>query len=312
MLRRYLMNNMLGRNLLLLGGYTTNYPAHQQGGFTPYFDFRIGKYQDDYLLYFPKLPKTQLYYNSIFLKLYAYNAHDAVKYITFHYNAYPDKLDFLLFLQRELQHRLETYLNNGKGSDIARWRSLSKIGLQWAEDKINEIKDRQKIQVYNQFIKNDLTVIIKNELQNSTHDYSAVSNDSINELTRQITENLKYKLDAIVETTGNHLEQLTGQYETGDIELVNYQLKDKLIGLFICLKNLTFKPRAKKTGETPLFSKIGLGDIAKLLRLNIVPFKGYKADTVEKSVYAVNNSYNSEDTANKELDKALQKFFYNH
>jgi hypothetical protein len=103
--------------------------------------------------------------------------------------------------------------------------------------------------------------------------------------------------------------QLADKYEIGAIQLTNQEMKEKLIALFLCLRSLTGKPnRRNKLGE-PLFSAMDLNDIAQVLRLHFLPWKGQKIDSVEKRIYAVNTTYKPEDPDLQELSKALQRFF---
>lgn len=306
MLRQFIMNNMLLRNMMLLSHNTDNY-SRTPGTFTPYFRYEIRPYQDNFILYFSKQPYARLYYNSIFLKLWAYNAHDAVKYLETHYDWYPDKMDFLLFLKHELQYRLEILQ---KGSQ-AKWQSLSGICLEWVDNKLEELKDTRKIQVYHQYIKNELTVLVKNELQESAVP-PAHDGPSVNRMADQIGNRLQRKIDGMLDETENKMSRMAAQYDAGEIELANGLLKDKLITLFICLRNLASKPKGKVKQGDPLFKKMSLGDIAKVLRLHFIPFKGLKADTVEKNVYEMNTFTNENDgsTSYTELNKTLQKFFF--
>lgn len=153
MLRKFIMNNNFLRNVGLISFDLDNYPD-SPGNFTPYFQYEIAPYQDAFTLYFPKLPTPKQYYNYIFLKLFAYNPQDAIKYIEVHYDAYPDKKNFLLFLQRQLQYRSA---RAKKGSNIV---SIAAISLDWVNEQMNYFKDQQKIVAYNQFIRQDLTFIV--------------------------------------------------------------------------------------------------------------------------------------------------------
>lgn len=306
MLRQFIMNNIVLRNMMLLSHNTDNY-SKTPGSFTPYFRYEIGPHQDNFILYFPKQPYARLYYNSIFLKLWAYNAHDAVKYLETHCDWYPDKIDFLLFLKRELQYRLEIL----RKSKQTKWQSLSDICLEWVNNKIGELNDTRKIQVYNQYIKNELTVLVKNELQGNTA--SPVQDaSSVNRTAEQIGDRLQQKIDGILDETESKMARMAAQYDAGEIELANGLLKDKLITLFICLKNLASKPKGKVKQGDPLFKNMSLGDIAKVLRLHFIPFKGLKADSVEKDVYKMNTftNENSNSSSYLELNKVLQKFFF--
>ena len=303
MFRDYLMNKMLLRNIGLIYGEINNY-SKQPGHFTPYFQFEIGPYRDDFILYFPKLPNAILYYNSIFLKLWAYKPQDSVKYIESHYNLYPDKNDFLLFLKRELQHRT-AQLRKGSNKE-----SISSIGLDWVNEKIARQKDEQKIATYNQFIRQDFTVIVKNELQQVLPPNTSPAQMPLDQLTDAIARNLEAKASAILDNTETKIMELADKYEIGEIQLTNQERAEKLIALFLCLKNLTGKPnRRNKTGEY-LFSAMDLNDIANILRLHFIPWKGQKLDSVAKRIYAVNATYKTDDPDLRELSKALQKYFF--
>jgi len=297
------MNKMLLRNIGLIYGEINNY-SKQPGHFTPYFQFEVGPYRDDFILYFPKLPNAILYYNSIFLKLWAYKPQDSVKYIESHYNLYPDKNDFLLFLKRELQHRT-AQLRKGSNKE-----SISSICLDWVNEKIARQKDEQKIATYNQFIRQDFTVIVKNELQQVLPPNTSPAQMPLDQLTDAIARNLEAKASAILDNTETKIMELADKYEIGEIQLTNQERAEKLIALFLCLKNLTGKPnRRNKTGEY-LFSAMDLNDIANILRLHFIPWKGQKLDSVAKRIYAVNATYKTDDPDLRELSKALQKYFF--
>jgi len=49
---------------------------------------------------------------------------------------------------------------------------------------------------------------------------------------------------------------LTDKYETSNIQLINIALKDKLIGLFLCLRDLAGKPSRKGKTADSLFSNM--------------------------------------------------------
>jgi hypothetical protein len=304
MLRDLIMNNSFLRNVGLISGEIDNYP-NSPGNFTPYFRYEIGPYQDNFILYFPKLPKPKLYYNFIFLKLWGYNPQDAIKFIEDHYTAYRDKKDFLLFLKRQLQHRTAG-LKQGSNR-----LSITTICLDWVSEELNSLKDSQRVVAYNQFIRQDLTFIVKNELQQFGSPTGANNASSIEHLTDQISSGLQSKLDSILENTESKIMALADKYETSNIQLTNATMKDKLIGLFLCLKDLTGKPPRKNKPGDSLFSKMDLNDIAQILRLHFAPYKGLKIDSIERRVYEVNTNFKSDNPVYQDLSKALQKYFFN-
>lgn len=189
--------------------------------------------------------------------------------------------------------------------------SIAKISLEWVEEELTELKDRQKIQVYNQFIRQDLVVIVKNELQNnSMSSTNASPQPNLDHLADRISIDLQAKLDSILENTEAKIMSLADKYETGNIQLTNLSMKDKLITLFLCLKSLTGKPNKKNKVGDPLFTDMDLNDIAQILRLHFAPYKGRKIDSIERRIYEVNNSLKFDDLTYHELNKALQKFFF--
>jgi hypothetical protein len=302
MLRKFIMNTQILRNAGLILGEVNNY-SNQPGMFTPYFQYEIAPYRDDFTLYFRKLPDAILYYNSIFLKLWGYNPQDAIKYIEAHIELYPDRQDFLLFLKRQLQYRMSLLKKGGK-------MSISSVALEWVNERLAGWKDQQKIVSYSQFIRQDFTVIVKNELQQTLPSNAAISQQSLEQVADAITQKLEARATAILENTETKIMQLADKYETGSIQLTNEDMKEKLIALFLCLRSLTGKPsRRNKAGER-LFARMDINDIAHILRLHFVPWKGLKIDSVERPIYKVNESYKSDDPDFTELNKALQKFFF--
>ena len=95
--RKRLFSNMLWRTVLASFGERSGY-SKEPGGFVPYFQYRIGPYNSDLYLYFPKEPFPLLYKNEIFNKLEEYTGYDIIKHLQFHYAAYSDSQDFLRFL----------------------------------------------------------------------------------------------------------------------------------------------------------------------------------------------------------------------
>jgi predicted nucleic acid-binding protein len=308
-IRSFLMNSMAFRNMMLISGYENNYSL-KKGEFTPYFNYVIGPYQrEGFLLNFPKEPYAEQYYNAIFIKLYAYNAADAVKYIQAHYDLYLDKPDFLKFLQLELRHRVSWLGRKAQESKVIKWLSIMNLSLEWVEEKLAEISDSHKQLTYNQFIRNDLTVLVKNELQGSgsSNEFDDVQ---LNKLAIRVSD----KVQPIVETVMNQIDaRLASQQQTGSIILSNIHQKDKLISLFHALKELQKEAKSKATekhhqGE-PLFTKMDNIDIAHLM-MNFVPFNQSKIDAAEQQYYRVRSKIDRDDPAYQQLNKALQKYFF--
>jgi hypothetical protein len=115
--KKRLFSNMFFRNMISdLFGRSAD--QRKPGGFTPYFQYKIGPYQSDYYLYFPKEPFAIRYKNEIFNKLNEYTGADIANYLEFHYLAYSDKQSFLKFLRYEVYARLNIKLvGSGAGNE---------------------------------------------------------------------------------------------------------------------------------------------------------------------------------------------------
>ena len=90
--------------------FQTGGSTRTPGNFTPYFQYRIGKRQNDWHLYFRREPFARWYYNECFNRIAALSGSDIYRFIGFHYERYPDKTDFTRFLRYELTDRLRQKL----------------------------------------------------------------------------------------------------------------------------------------------------------------------------------------------------------
>jgi hypothetical protein len=104
--KQKLFSNMFFRNMLADFGERSAY-SKTPGQFIPFFQYKIAPYQADSYLYFPTEPFSARYKNEIFNKLNEYTGYDIIKFLEFHYAAYPDKQDFIRFLHYEISERLK-------------------------------------------------------------------------------------------------------------------------------------------------------------------------------------------------------------
>src|SRR5215204_4345022 len=133
-LKQRLFTNMFLRNMLAdFGKRSAN---STNGKPTPYFQYRIGNYQPDYYLYFPKEPSRIQYKNEIFNKLQEYNGYDLINYLDFHFMLFGDKSDFLRFLQYEISDRL-------KRKSRETFRQKLQCALEWVAEKQQELLSSQ-------------------------------------------------------------------------------------------------------------------------------------------------------------------------
>lgn len=116
----------------MLADFGFRSPYHQRKyEFTPYFQYKIGEYQPDYFLYFPRQPYVQLYKNEVFAKLSEYGGFDVNHYLEFHYAAFGDKTEFLRFIRYETSERIKK-LTSGRRSS---YRLCLGTAFEWAKEK---------------------------------------------------------------------------------------------------------------------------------------------------------------------------------
>jgi hypothetical protein len=109
-LKQRLLSNLFSRNVLTDLGLRSSIPTPKID--KPFFQYRIGKYQQDYYLYFPKEPLEVQYKNEIFNKIRQYSGYEISKYLSFHFDAFESKKEFLEFLKYETDERLQLNVSN--------------------------------------------------------------------------------------------------------------------------------------------------------------------------------------------------------
>ena len=159
-LKQRLFSNMFLRNMLADFGERSSF-SNIPGNFTPYFQYKIGQYQNDNYLYFPKEPFAQRYKNEIFNKVSEYSGYDVIKFLEFHYSAYTDKPDFLRFLHYELSERIKL---NVRKNLILNLNS----SLDWVTERKQELKKLQDEQIRRE-IEQGVKAILQNQSVNSPH-----------------------------------------------------------------------------------------------------------------------------------------------
>jgi len=256
------------------------------GSFTPYFQYKIGPYQPDQYLYFPKEPFAILYKNEIFNKLLEYSGYDIIRYLEFHYSAYPVQMDFLRFLNYEIFERLKKLpKNTGLLSAQA-----------WVSEKTEELKKEQKDQ-----IKHEVGQAVKEIVDK----HPAAS-------PREVNAYVSALVDKFMERASSELERgikdLTGSFVTGNIELNNRNHEEKLIQMFILIQQVQAPAHIGK-GEQ-LFKKFTASDIASILHLHFEAYKDNKINTLQRKVGDQAERIKTTNLKVKKLNEALQEFFY--
>jgi hypothetical protein len=261
------------------------------GAFTPYFQYIIGPYQSDYSLYFPKEPYGTRYKNEIFNKLNQYNGADIAGYLEFHFSRYPDKEAFLKFLEYEVYSRLEQKIGATRKQKL-------QFTKDWVQGKQHDMLSQQQ---------SNRKLIIEQEIREMLpgSNISQVNHDVfINELTQKLVN----RIDQIMAGTEEKMQSLTESFVTGNIELNNQNHQDKLIKLFRLLRNVQAPPEMAK-GEQ-LFKRFSDTDIAAILRLHFEPYKSKQPNTIQGIIKKADDSIRDTHSKVKNLEKALQEYFY--
>jgi hypothetical protein len=92
-LKQRLLSNIFLRNVLTALSLRSSIPTPKIG--KPFFQYRIGKYRQNYYLYFPKEPLEVDYKNEIFNKIRQNAGHEISRYLSFHFDALESKKEFL-------------------------------------------------------------------------------------------------------------------------------------------------------------------------------------------------------------------------
>lgn len=285
--KEILFSNVFIRNILTdFGSRSKPYKDHTH--ITPYFQYKIGAYESDYYLYFPKEPFARRYYNEIFNKMIEYTGYDIIKYLDFHYSLYGDKPDFLRFLKYETEERL-------RESGGAEYKRVQKATLKWLQEKQQENLTREALAV-----QQGISGTIREALNGPALSFDVEA----------IIERVSAPLTAHVQSMTNEAEDrfmaIARTFTTGNIQLNNQQHTEKLLQAFYLFS--TVKAPGSKTDG--LFKEFTATDLAFLLNMHFSEFKGMKPNTVQKKIAAAVEKVKSENPQVKKLNEALQEFFY--
>lgn len=286
-LRKKLFSNIFIRNMIPdLGGRSAY--SSSPGAFTPYFQYKVENYQQDYYLYFSKEPFAKRYINEIFNKLWEYSGYDIIKYLEFHYNAYKNKPDFLRFLRYEISERMNLASN-------ARTAKLQSA-IEWVEEKQQEHKREQEKKLRTE-IQSGVQEIVKNQPVSSV--------EETDNQVRALSQKLNNRLEEIMNNTEEGMKTLTGSFITGNIQLNNRADEEKIIQLFILMQEL------QTARSQQLFKKFSSTDIASILHLHFDAFKAKKINTIQKKISELTEQLHTTNSQKaKNLGTTLQEFFY--
>lgn len=286
-----LRNNMFLRNMAgdIFGRLEySKAPGH----FTPYFQYRIGPRQKDFYLYFPREPFPKRYYNEFFNKLSALMGADIYKYIEFHFGAYDNKQDFLRFMRYELSDRLKRKLS-------VRYRQKYQTAMEWVIEKQAERQAGEQTAT-KQEIEENVRELIGGQNYPAPADPESV--------VQSISEKIGFYLDKIVADTEEKLAAVSGSIPSGNIGLNNRNHEEKIIQLFLLLREVKAPPPIAKTEQ--LFKRFSDIDIATLLHLHFEAFRDKKIPTLQKTIGQLNSQMKPNNPRIRKLNDALQEFFY--
>jgi hypothetical protein len=290
--KKWLFSNMFLRNMIsdLFGRSAGN---RKPGEFTPYFQYRIGLYQSDYYLDFPKEPYTKQYKNEIFNKLYEFDDSDIADYLDFHYSAYPAKPGFLKFLQYELYGRINRKITAGM-------RQKLQVAQKWVEEKQKELQSQQQATFKQE---------IEKEVREALPAGTQANPENIEHIVNALTQKLADHFDQLMAATGEKMQSLTDSFVTANIELNNQNHLDNVIKLFKLLKDVR-APKQPGRATEQLFKRFSDTDIAAILRLHFEALKTKQPNTIQVNIKKADERIPDKSPKVIKLEEALADFFY--
>ena len=285
-LRRKLFSNIFFRNIIADFGGRSAYNS-TPGLFTPYFQYKVEEYQRDYYLYFSREPFAKRYINEIFNKLFEYNGYDIIKYLEFHYNAYKNKPDFLRFLRYEIANRM----------NLVSHKRLLKLqsALDWVAEKKQEYRKEQEAKLQKE-IQSGVREIVTGQ--------PVISASEMDNQISRFSQKLSSHLEEIMSATEQGIQDLTGAFITGNIQLNNRNDENKIIQLLILIQEL------QAAGSQQLFKKFSSTDIASILHLHFEAFANLKINTVQKRISEQTEQLHTTSSRKVKTSKSPYKIFF--
>lgn len=183
-LRKVILKSGPLRLLLRDGSLMDNYTS-EPGKFISYFKY--SELEEDYnhpfILYFKKEPSAPNYKNEIFNKMNAYHGDDVSKYLSYHFDKYFSKEEFITFLANETTSRLDSlkiYPLFFKRSTTRREKTLNSC-LRWVNHERRVLESKLASNVSTTYTENKISVIIHQNFSVTT-----INNISQNDLAEKI------------------------------------------------------------------------------------------------------------------------------
>ena len=305
--REKLFSNYMLRVLLRGGEVITNYP-NKKGGFTPFFVYHIGKYKDDFYLYFTSEPNAPAYYNEIFNKMVCYYGNDSIEFIRFHFELFTNKEAFLDFLFFELRHRSNqlqplTFLFR---QSYARRLSIYQGALEWVNREIEKSKNRNKSFLYQNYVTNELKIILRDEVSKQT---PLLGNFDISAISEKLFAETDKVLEDINAKAKDKIAEIAGAYSVGKLKFSSDAYLFAFIDLLILLQE--FVP--KKNNGRAAFDNVTDTDLANILLLHSDYFRkeNLSISTIRKNYIAERRAIlNTSNSGKKDrIEKAVSLLF---
>jgi hypothetical protein len=287
-----LFNNMALRNMLRTFGFLSH--TQSRKSFTPFFQFKIASYADDYYLHFPRLPYTEQYKNEIFNKLFSYDGFDIIRFLEFHYEAYPEKMNFLRFLKYEATERLIQFKKN---SFFPKLQTV--IG--WVAERMESLD----LEI-SKNIRNDIEQEVHHAIDNNQHQ----GRIDIPNLVKQITDQFTPKAESIALAAEEKFESLASALRGGQITINNKHHEEKLVDLLLLLAEAQYPLKGPKAER--VFKNFSQTDIALLLSVHFGAFKQHRLNTIQKKLGERLEKINRDDPKVAKLAEAIAEYFFLH
>jgi hypothetical protein len=205
--------------------------------------------------------------------------------LDFHYDAFPEKNAFILFLDRQLTERLKK--NHSKERRIK-----LESAADWVIEKKLALKDQAKMT--REDISRDLQLVIDSKAAGNPQE------------AQERLESLASKMEQKFADAIERLESSTTLLPAAKISLNNQNHLDKLVQLIYLIQNLQ-NPNNRTEQLLSGFNHI---DLATILRLHFREFADKKPNTVEKNAKASIDRLRQTDPKVQKLTQAMEEFFY--
>lgn len=286
-IRNKLFNSIFFRSFFTVTGERSPYAAKTKE-FTAYFQYKVGNFQEDYNLYFPKQPYLQPYKNEIFNKMYEYTGYDLIRYLEFHYEAFEDKTDFIRFLHYEVTERIRG--NSPKASLLK-----LKTTADWITEKQKDLNDA----TFKEQIEQDIRSTLAGQVAPGPDTDAVV---------QSLSEKLAARLEQVVSDTQDKMAALTDSMPAGNIQLNNQNHLEKLIQVYILI--LSLKAPGEAGNADKLFKRFSHTDLASIMHLHFQEFKDKKFNTVQVKITDCADRLKINNPKMQKLNQALEAFFY--